>query len=82
MSVYGVFIIATEHYYGRTTKLHGAEVSADGLQAVITGIGIIVIGLAPMSLWAKSGKVAGLWAAACLVVGLTLLVGSGLFVHH
>ena len=63
MLVYGFFIIATQHYYGRTDKYGGAEVSADGWQAIIMGIAIIVIGLTPMCLWMKSGKVAGFWAA-------------------
>lgn len=81
MFAYGVFVITTEHYYGRTSKLGGAEFSADGLQAIIIGIGIVVMGLLPMSLWAKSAKAAGIWAAACLVAGLVLIIGAPLFAH-
>jgi hypothetical protein len=72
--VYGVLIIATQHYYGRTTKLGGAEVSADGIQAMVMGVGIIIIGLTPMSLWSKSSTVAALWAAFCLFLGLALII--------
>lgn len=74
MFAYGIFIITTQHYYGRTTKLGGAEVSADGLEAIIYGVAIIVIGLTPMSLWAKSGKVAGFWVGACMVIGVLLFL--------
>ncbi|MDP1765279.1 MAG: hypothetical protein Q8K83_00100 [Methylotenera sp.] len=34
IGAYGVFIITAEHYYGHTSKLGGAEVSADGLDAI------------------------------------------------
>jgi hypothetical protein len=74
MFAYGIFIITTQHYYGRTTKLGGAEVSADGLEAIIYGVAIIVIGLTPMSLWAKSGQVAGFWAGACMIIGVLLFL--------
>lgn len=70
----GAFIISTEHYYGYTSKYGGAEVSADGLPAVWIGIAIIVIGLTPMCLWAKSGKAAGFWAGSCMVVGILLFL--------
>lgn len=74
MFAYGVFIIVTQHYYGRTTKLGGAEVSADGLPAILMGLGFIIIGLTPMSLWAKSANAAGFWAATCLILGFLLLI--------
>ncbi len=70
MFAYGVFIIATRHYYGHTSKLGGAEVSADGFQAMMFGVAIILIGLTPMSLWAGSGKAAGVWAGTCMITGL------------
>lgn len=74
MFAYGTFIIATEHYYGYTSKLGGAEVSANGLEAIIYGVAIIIFGLTPMSLWAKSGQVAGFWAGACMVIGVLLFL--------
>lgn len=70
----GVFVITTKHYYGYTSKYGGAEVSADGLQAILIGIAIITIGLTPMALWAKSGKAAGLWAGSCMSIGVTLFL--------
>ena len=74
MLAYGLFIIATQHYYGRTNKYGGAEVGADGWQAIIMGVAIIVIGLTPMCLWMKSGKAAGFWAGACMIIGIVLFL--------
>ena len=74
MLTYGAFIIATQHYYGRNNRYGGAEVSADGLQAIIIGIAIIIIGLAPMCLWMKSGKAAGFWAGTCMSIGIVLFL--------
>ena len=74
MLAYGVFIITTSHYYGYSSKLGGAEVSADGLQAVMIGIGMIFLGLTPMALWAKSGKAAGIWAGSCMILGIILFL--------
>lgn len=74
MFAYGIFIITTQHYYGQTSKLGGAEVSADGLEAIMLGIATIIIGLTPMSLWAKSGKAAGFWAGSCMILGVLLFL--------
>ena len=74
MLAYGFFIIATQHYYGRTNKYGGAEVSADGWQAIIMGVAIIVIGLTPICLWMKSGKAAGFWAGTCMIIGIVLFI--------
>ena len=74
MLAYGFFIIATQHYYGRTNKYGGAEVSADDWQAIIMGVAIIVIGLTPMCLWMKSGKAAGFWAGTCMIIGIVLFL--------
>ena len=74
MLAYGTFIIATQHYYGRTDKYGGAEVSVDGLQANLIGVAIIVIGLTPMCLWMKSSKAAGFWAGICMIVGIILFL--------
>ena len=74
MLAYGTFIIATQHYFGRTNKYGGAEVSADGWQAIIMGVAIIVIGLTPMCLWMKSGKAAGFWAGTCMIIGIVLFL--------
>ena len=81
MFAYGIFIINTQHYYGHTSKFGGAEVSVDGIKAVIIGVAIIIIGLTPMALWAKTGKVAGLWAGSCLIIGIFLFLAPfyGLF---
>lgn len=78
---YGIFIIMNEHYYGRTTKLGGAEVSVDGIQTLFIGVGIIMIGLIPMSFWAKTPKIAGWWAASMLIAGVSLMLSPSLFLH-
>lgn len=74
MFVYGIFIISTQHYYGYTSKLGGAEVSADGSEAIVLGIATIILGLTPMALWAKSGKAAGFWAGSCMILGVILFL--------
>lgn len=74
MLAYGLFIITTEHYYGYTSKLGGAEVSADGFEAVVLGIATIIIGLTPMCLWAKSAKAAGFWVGGCMILGVILFL--------
>jgi hypothetical protein len=80
MFAYGTFIITTLHYYGQTTKLGGAEVSADGKEAIMLGIAIIILGLTPMSLWAKSGKAAGFWAGGCMILGIILFLAP-FYIH-
>ncbi len=74
MLAYGIFIIATQHYYGYNNRYGGAEVSADGWQAIIMGIAIIVSGLAPMGLWAKSATTGGIWTGICMTVGIILFL--------
>lgn len=74
MFAYGIFIITTQHYYGHTSKLGGAEVSADGSEAIVLGIATIILGLTPMSLWAKSGIAAGFWAGSCMLLGILLFL--------
>ena len=74
MFSFGVFIIITEHYYGHTSKYGGAEVGADGSDAIVLGIATIILGLTPMSLWAKSGKAAGFWVGSCMIFGVLLFL--------
>jgi magnesium-transporting ATPase (P-type) len=74
MLAYGIFIIVTQHYYGRTNKYGGAEVSADGWQAIIMAVAIIMIGLTPICLWMKSGRAAGYWAGTCMIIGILLFL--------
>lgn len=74
MFAYGIFIITTQHYYGHTSKLGGAEVIADGLEAIVLGTATIILGLTPMAFWAKSGKAAGFWAGSCMILGVLLFL--------
>lgn len=74
MLAYGVFIMTTEQYYGYTSKLGGAEVSVVGSQAVLIGVAIIIIGLTPMCLWAKSATGAGFWAGICMITGIIMFL--------
>ena len=80
MTAYGLFIITTKYYYGYKNKYGGAEVAADGSSAVLIGIAMIIIGLTPMALWAKSGKVAGLWAGSCMILGILLFLAP-FYIH-
>lgn len=70
----GIFSIVTESYYGYTSKLGGHEVVLNGMPAIKIGLGYILLGLSPLALWAKSGKVAGIWAALCLISGLIVIL--------
>lgn len=74
MLAYGLFIIVTQHYYGSTTKYGGSVVTTDGQQAIIIGISIILIGLTPMALWAKSALMSGIWAGSCMILGIILFL--------
>ena len=80
MLSYGAFIINSQHYYGYTSKNGGAQVSADGIDAMLIGIAIILISLSPMALWAKSGKIAGIWASICMVLGILLFLAP-IYMH-
>ena len=51
MFAYGIFIITTQHYYGHTSKLGGAEVNADGLEAIVLGIATIIFGCVFQRSW-------------------------------
>ncbi len=77
---FGVFIIVTEHYYGYTSKHGGAEVSADGSDAILLGVATIILGLTPMALWAKSGTAAGFWAGSCMILGVILFLAP-FYIH-
>jgi hypothetical protein len=77
----GVFSMVTEYYYGRTNKLGGAVVVFEGKQAVITGFGMAVFGLFPLALWANNSLRAGIWAACCVITGLSILLFGRLYIH-
>jgi hypothetical protein len=63
----GIMAVLTEHYYGRTTKLGGAEVSLDGGAAIGMGMATIFFGLLPLALWFPRKGPALAWALACVV---------------
>ena len=70
----GLWSIASEHYFGRTTKFGGAEVSLDGQPAVLMGLLYIALGALPLGLWFRTAQMAVWWASACAVAFLVLLV--------
>ena len=74
MCGYGVLIVITQHYFGSTTRHGYVEVNANGIDVILIGIAIILLGLTPMSLWAKSGKSAGIWAGSCMISGILLFL--------
>jgi hypothetical protein len=63
----GVMSILTRHYYGRTSKLGGAEVSLDGAAAIAMGFCTVLFGLFPLAVWFDSRRPRMIWAVACLV---------------
>ena len=62
----GIMALLTQHYYGRTSKLGGAEVSLDGVPAVAMGLGLAFFGLLPLAVWFPSKRPALAWAVACI----------------
>jgi uncharacterized membrane protein YjgN (DUF898 family) len=75
-SILGLVSIMSEHYYGHTSKFGGHEVVKNGNAAILIGIGMILMGLSPLALWAKSAKTAGWWVALCLIFGLLFSLSS------
>jgi hypothetical protein len=69
----GLWSIASQHYFGRTTKFGGAEVSLDGQPAVLMGLLYIALGALPLALWFRTARIAVWWASACVVAFLALL---------
>ena len=63
----GLAALWTQHYYGRTTKLGGAEVSIDGAPAVAMGLATVFLGLMPLALWFSRPRPAVAWSVAWAV---------------
>ena len=61
----GITAILTQHYYGRTTKLGGTEVSLDGGPAIAMGFCTLFFGLFPLALWFPARRPALVWVVAC-----------------
>ena len=61
----GITAILTQHYYGRTTKLGGTEVSLDGGPAIAMGFCTVFFGLFPLALWFPARRPALVWVVAC-----------------
>lgn len=63
----GVMSIVTAHYYGRTTKLGGAEVTLDGPAATAMGYSTVLFGLFPLALWFGNARTRAAWVVGCFV---------------
>jgi hypothetical protein len=63
----GVMAMVTGHYYGRTSKLGGAEISLDGPAATAMGFSEVLVGLIPLAFWFRTRRAAMVWTVACLV---------------
>lgn len=61
----GMMAVLTQSYYGRTSKLGGAEVSLDGGPAVAMDVATIFLGLMPLALWFPGKRPALAWSLAC-----------------
>jgi len=66
----GVMTILTGHYYGRTSKLGGAEISLDGPPAIALGFSTVFFGLFPLAFWFRNKRPRIAWAVACLVTAV------------
>lgn len=69
----GLWSIASQHYFGRTTKFGGAEVSLDGQPAVLMGLLYILLGALPLAFWFRTPRAAARWASVCVLAFLALL---------
>ena len=61
----GIMSIATQSYYGSSSKLGGAVVSLSGGRAVAMGLATVFLGLLPLALWFPRKRPALFWALAC-----------------
>ena len=69
----GLWSIASQHYFGHTTKFGGADVSLDGQPAVLMGLLYISLGVLPLALWFPTPQAAAWWASVCAVAFFALL---------
>lgn len=69
----GLWSIAGQHYFGRTTKYGGAEISLDGQPATLIGLLYISLGALPLALWFRTPRAAVWWASACAAAFFALL---------
>ena len=63
----GVMTILTGHYYGRTSKLGGAENSLDGPAATAMGFSEVLFGLFPLAFWFHTKRPRIAWAVVWLI---------------
>jgi Zn-dependent protease with chaperone function len=63
----GSLAVWTAHYYGRTSKLGGAELVLDGGPAVAIGWVLVSFGLLPLALWFSGKRPALVWCGVCAV---------------
>lgn len=64
----GAFSVVTRFYYGRTTKLGGAENHLVGDAAVWMGVSTICFGLFPLALWFPGKRSAVAWMLSCFAL--------------
>jgi hypothetical protein len=69
----GLWSIASQHYFGRTTKFGGAEILLEGQPAVLMGLLYISLGAMPLAFWFRAAQTAVWWVSACAVAFLALL---------
>lgn len=62
----GSFNLWTAHYFGRTTKLGGAQVHLDGSPALAMGLATLCLGLLSLAVWLRGKGLITLWCGLCL----------------
>lgn len=78
LSGMGVFSVVTRFYYGRTTKLGGAENYLYGEPAVWMGVSTIFFGLSPLALWFRGKRSAVAWMLSCFALAAAAFWGVDL----
>jgi hypothetical protein len=72
----GVMTILTRQYYGRTSRLGGAEVSLDGPAATAMGASTALLGLLPLAFWFHAKRPRIVWAVGCLIAASAAFYAS------
>lgn len=71
----GLVSILAQHHHGRNTRF-GTELWLEGAAAVRMGWGLVLLGLMPLALCARSARAAAWWAGLTMAAGVLLMLSS------
>ena len=69
---WGLLVVVMRVFDGRTKR--GVSIHLTGQDAVLMGLIIMAFGAMPLALLARNSKGAAIWASACALVGVALVV--------